>query len=40
MSPKSQPYDFARQFLASKDFFNRSTRVLEESDSGSVREKA
>jgi uncharacterized damage-inducible protein DinB len=34
MSPKPQQYDFAQQLLASKDFFNRSTRVLDESDSG------
>ncbi|HEY1220363.1 MAG TPA: DinB family protein [Bryobacteraceae bacterium] len=34
MSPKPQDYDFASQLLASKDFFNRSTRVLEEADSG------
>jgi len=34
MSPKLQPYDFANQFLASQDFFNRSTRVLDEADSG------
>ena len=34
MSPKPQQYDFAEQLLASKDFFNRSTRVLEEADSG------
>lgn len=27
-------YDFGQQLLASKDFFNRSTRVLEESNSG------
>jgi uncharacterized damage-inducible protein DinB len=33
MSPKLQPYDFANQLLASKDFFDRSTRVLEEGDS-------
>lgn len=33
MSPKHQN-DFASQMLASKDFFNRSTRVLEEADSG------
>jgi uncharacterized damage-inducible protein DinB len=33
MSPKIQPYDFANQLLASKDFFERSTRVLAESDS-------
>jgi uncharacterized damage-inducible protein DinB len=34
MSPKHQTYDFANQLLASKDFFDRSTRVLEEADSG------
>jgi uncharacterized damage-inducible protein DinB len=34
MSPKPQHYDFAKQLLASKDFFDRSTRVLDESDSG------
>jgi uncharacterized damage-inducible protein DinB len=34
MSPKPQHYDFASQLLASKDFFDRSTRVLDESDSG------
>jgi uncharacterized damage-inducible protein DinB len=35
MSPKPvQQYDFSNQLLASQDFFNRSTRVLEESDSG------
>lgn len=33
MSPKHQTYDFANQLLASKDFFDRSTRVLEEADS-------
>ena len=33
MSPKTQTYDFASQLLASQDFFNRSTRVLEEADS-------
>jgi len=33
MSPKHQTYDFANQLVASKDFFDRSTRVLEESDS-------
>ena len=32
MSPSPQ-YDFASQILASQDFFNRSTRVLEEADS-------
>ncbi|MBZ5579193.1 MAG: DinB family protein [Acidobacteriia bacterium] len=34
MSPKPQPYDFAHQLLASKEFFDRSTRVLDEADSG------
>lgn len=34
MSPKPQQYDFAQQLLASKDFFDRSTRVLDEGDSG------
>src|ERR1039458_6487296 len=34
MSPELQPYDFANQLLASKDFFERSTKVLEEADSG------
>jgi uncharacterized damage-inducible protein DinB len=34
MSPKSQHYDFASQLLASKEFFDRSTRVLDEADSG------
>jgi uncharacterized damage-inducible protein DinB len=34
MSPKPQPYDFANQLVASQDFFQRSTRVLEEADSG------
>jgi uncharacterized damage-inducible protein DinB len=33
MSPKLQANDFANQLLASKDFFERSTRVLEEADS-------
>ena len=33
MSPKPQTYDFANQLLASKDFFDRSTRVLDEPDS-------
>ena len=32
MSPKSA-YDYSSQLLASKDFFDRSTRVLEEADS-------
>ena len=34
MSPKPQPYNFANQLLASQDFFERSTRVLDEADSG------
>jgi uncharacterized damage-inducible protein DinB len=34
MSPQLQPYNFANQLLASQDFFQRSTRVLEEADSG------
>lgn len=34
MSPQLQHYDFATQLLASKDFFDRSTRVLDEADSG------
>jgi len=34
MSPQLQPYDFANQLLASQDFFQRSTRVLDEGDSG------
>ena len=34
MSPKPQHYDFANQLVASQDFFDRSTRVLEEADSG------
>lgn len=33
MSPKLQPYDFANQLVASKEFFERSTRVLDEADS-------
>ena len=33
MSPQSQPYDFANQLIASQDFFDRSTRVLDEADS-------
>jgi uncharacterized damage-inducible protein DinB len=33
MSPTPQSYDVASQLLASQDFFNRSTRVLEEADS-------
>lgn len=34
MNSTPQHYDFASQLLASKDFFERSTRVLEEADSG------
>ena len=34
MGPKPQYYDFANQLLASKEFFERSTRVLDEADSG------
>ena len=34
LSPNPQPYDFANQLLASQDFFARSTRVLDEADSG------
>ena len=34
MSPNPQHYDYANQLLASQDFFQRSTRVLEEADSG------
>jgi uncharacterized damage-inducible protein DinB len=34
MSPKPQHYDFANQLVASQDFFERSTRVLDEADSG------
>lgn len=33
MSAKPQAYDFATQLVASKDFFDRSTRVLAEGDS-------
>jgi uncharacterized damage-inducible protein DinB len=33
MNPTTQLYDFATQILASRDFFERSTRVLEENDS-------
>jgi uncharacterized damage-inducible protein DinB len=33
MSSAPQHYDFANQLLASQDFFNRSTRLLEEADS-------
>jgi uncharacterized damage-inducible protein DinB len=34
MSPKPQQYDFANQLIISKEFFDRSTRVLDEADSG------
>ncbi len=33
MNPTAQMYDFATQILASKEFFERSTRVLDENDS-------
>ena len=33
MSPKLQPNDLAKQLLASQEFFERSTRVLDETDS-------
>jgi len=33
MSQQPQHYDFARQLRASQDFFERSTRVLDEADS-------
>jgi uncharacterized damage-inducible protein DinB len=33
MSPKLQPYDFSQQLVTSKEFFERSTRVLDEADS-------
>jgi hypothetical protein len=33
MPPKPQSYNFANQLLASKNFFERSTSVLEERDS-------
>jgi uncharacterized damage-inducible protein DinB len=33
MSTAQPAYDFANQLLASKDFFERSTRVLDEADS-------
>jgi uncharacterized damage-inducible protein DinB len=33
MNPATLQYDFAIQILASKEFFDRSTRVLEEADS-------
>ena len=34
MNQTAQQYDFANQLLASQEFFERSTRVLEEADSG------
>jgi uncharacterized damage-inducible protein DinB len=34
MSPEPQHYDFANQLLASQEFFERSSRVLDEADSG------
>lgn len=34
MSPQLQGYDFGKQLLASKEYFERSTRVLDEADSG------
>ena len=34
MSPKVHHYNFANQLLSSKEFFERSTRVLDEADSG------
>jgi uncharacterized damage-inducible protein DinB len=34
MSPQTERHDHSNQLLASKDFFERSTRVLEEADSG------
>ncbi len=34
MSPKPQTNEFTNQLLASKEFFDRSTGVLEEADSG------
>jgi uncharacterized damage-inducible protein DinB len=33
MSPSQQTHDIAEQLVASQNFFNRSTRVLEEADS-------
>src|SRR5260370_10814811 len=33
MSPTLQQYDFANQLLTSKEYFERSTRVLDETDS-------
>jgi len=34
MSTNLQPYDFSNQLVASQDFFERSTSVLDEADSG------
>ncbi len=34
MSPAIQAYDFAGQLLTSKEYFERSTRVLDDADSG------
>jgi uncharacterized damage-inducible protein DinB len=34
MSPQPQPCGFANQLLTSKEFFERSTRLLDEADSG------
>jgi uncharacterized damage-inducible protein DinB len=34
MSPKPLTYDFSGQLLASREFFERSSRVLDEADSG------
>jgi len=34
MSPKPQDSTYVKQLLASKEFFERSTRVLDEADSG------
>jgi uncharacterized damage-inducible protein DinB len=34
MSPQPEQHPFADQLLASKEFFERSTRVLDEADSG------
>ena len=34
MGTQPHHYDFAKQLLASKEFFERSTRVLDEADSG------
>ena len=34
MTPQMQPDSLAQQLLSSQEYFNRSTRVLEEADSG------